>query len=102
MRDRALVVAPERELTTIRQHWSRSRGELRRHLAQAGSACGAEDAARLYNPLVILGTYEQQVLEASTWPFNPKIVKQVAASLVAPILIYGIKVAVGLSGQAWP
>ena len=28
-----------------------------------------------------------------------KIVKQVAASVVAPILIYGIKVAVGLSGQ---
>jgi len=39
------------------------------------------------------------VLETSTWPFNPQIVKQVAASLVAPILIYGIKVAVGLSGQ---
>jgi len=95
----ALVVAQERELATIREHWSRSRDELRRHLEQAGSACGAEDAARLYEPLVVFGTYERQVLEASTWPFNPKIVKQVAASLVAPILIYGIKVAVGLSGQ---
>jgi len=92
----ALVVAQERELTTVRQHSSRCRGELRRHLAQAGSACGAEDAARLYDPLVVFGTYERQVLEASTWPFNPKIVKEVAASLVAPILIYGIKVAAGL------
>jgi hypothetical protein len=92
----ALVVAQQRELTTIRQHWGRARGELRRHLAQAGSAGGAEDAARLYDPLVVFGTYERQVLEASTWPFNPKIVKEVAASLVAPILIYGIKVAVGL------
>jgi hypothetical protein len=95
----ALVAAQERELTTIRQHRSRARGELRRHLAQAGSACAAEDAARLYDRLVVFETYEGQVLEASTWPFNPKIVKQVAASLVAPILIYGTKVAVGLSGQ---
>jgi hypothetical protein len=39
------------------------------------------------------------MLAASTRPFDPKIVKQVAASLVAPILIYGI-VAAGLSGQA--
>jgi len=95
----ALVVAQEHELAIVRQHWSESRDELRRHLAQAGSALGAEDAERLYEPLVVFGTYERQVLEASTWPFNPKIVKQVAASLVAPILIYGLKVAVGLSGQ---
>jgi len=95
----ALMVAQERELAIVRRHWTRSRDELRRHLAQAGSALGAEDAARLYEPLVVFGTYEQQVLDASTWPFNPKIVKQVAASLVAPILIYGLKVAVGLSAQ---
>jgi len=95
----ALVVAQERELAVVRQHLSRSRGELRRHLATAGSEQGAEEAARLYQPLVVFGTYERQLLEASTWPFNPKIVKQVAASLVAPILIYGIKVAVGLSAQ---
>lgn len=96
----ALVVAQERELAIVRQHWSRSRDELRRHLAQTDSASGAEDAARLYDPLVVFGTYERQVLEASTWPFNPKIVEEVAASLVAPILIYGIKVAIGLSSQA--
>lgn len=96
----ALVVAQERELAVVRDHCRRSRDELRRHLAQASSASGAEGAAKLYHPLVVFGTYERQVLEASTWPFNPKIVKEVAASLVAPILIYGIKVAIGLSGQA--
>ena len=96
----ALLAAQERELTTVRQHWTRAREALRQQLAQAGSASGADDAARLYGPLVVFGTYERQVLDASTWPFNPKIVKEVAASLVAPILIYGIKVAVGLSGAA--
>ena len=48
----------------------------------------------------MLGAYESQLLAASTWPFNPKIVKEVVASLVAPILIYGLKVALGLSGGA--
>jgi hypothetical protein len=95
----ALVVAQERELARVRQHGQRARAELQRHLAQAGDALGSDDARRLYEPLVVFGTYERQVLQASTWPFNPKIVKQVAASLVAPILIYGIKVAVGLSDQ---
>jgi hypothetical protein len=95
----ALVDAQERELATIRQHSSRARDELRRHLAQAGAAGGNEEAARLYDPLVVFGTYERQVLEQSTWPFNPKIVKEVAASVVAPILIYGVKVAMGLSAH---
>jgi len=96
----ALVAAQDGELAIVRQHWSRSHGELRRHLDRAGPTGSAEDAARHYDPLVIFGTYERQVLDASTWPFNPKIVKEVLASLVAPILIYGIKLAIGLSGQA--
>jgi hypothetical protein len=45
------------------------------------------------------GAYESQILAASTRPFNPKIVKELVASLVAPILIYGLKIAVGLSGS---
>ena len=94
----ALLAAQERELATVRQHWAQARSTLRRRLAQDGTAGRAEDAASLYNPLVVFGSYERLVLEASTWPFNPKIVKEVAASLVAPVLIYGIKVAVGLSG----
>ena len=50
--------------------------------------------------MVVLGAYESQVLAASTWPFNPKIVKEVMASLGAPFLIYGLKIAIGrLSGS---
>lgn len=95
----ALVVAQDRELAHIRQHWGRSRQALRQQLAHSAADLGAEDAARLYQPVVVLGTYERMVAQASTWPFNPKIVKQVAASLVAPVLIYGLKVALGLSDR---
>lgn len=98
----ALVAAQERELATVRRHWSRARAECLRHQDPAGAEGrderSAEDAARLYEPLVVFGAYERQVLQASTWPFNPKIVKEVAASAIAPVLIYGLKVAVGLSG----
>jgi hypothetical protein len=91
----ALVAAQQRELAVVRQHWSRARSELKRKLAEGA----AGEAAGLYEPIVVLGAYESQLLAASTWPFNPKIVKEVVASLVAPILIYGLKIAVGLSGS---
>jgi hypothetical protein len=91
----ALVAAQQRELAVVHQHWLLARSELKRKLAEGGQ----DDIAGLYNPMVVLGAYESQVLAASTWPFNPKIVKEVLASLVAPFLIYGLKIAVGrLSG----
>jgi hypothetical protein len=89
----ALVAAQQRELAVVREHWSRARSELKRKLAEGA----AVEPAGLYEPIVVLGAYESQILAASTWPFNPKIVKELVASLVAPILIYGLKIAVGLS-----
>jgi hypothetical protein len=89
----ALVAAQERELAVVHHHWSEARSELKRKLAEGGP----REPAGLYEPIVVLGAYESQILAASTWPFNPKIVKELVASLVAPILIYGLKIAVGLS-----
>ena len=91
----ALVVAQQRELAVVHQHWLQARSELKRKLAEGEQ----KDVAGLYDPMVVLGAYESQVLAASTWPFNPKIVKEVLASLGAPFLIYGLKIAIGrLSG----
>lgn len=93
---KALIVAQQRELAVVRQHWLVARSELKRKLAEGGQS----DIAALYDPLVVLSAYESQVLAASTWPFNPKIVKEVLASFVAPFLIYGLKIAIGrLSGS---
>jgi len=88
----ALVAAQERELATVRRHWVRARRELLQKLAVDGQ----DQVAGLYDPIVVLGSYESQVRSASTWPFNPKIVGKIVVSLVAPILIYGLKIAVGL------
>jgi len=89
----ALVAAQQRELAVVRQHWNKARNELKLKLAEGA----AGEPAGLYEPVVVLGAYERQLLAASTWPFNPKIVKELVASLVAPILIYGLKIAIGLS-----
>jgi len=86
----------QRELALVHQHWSTARSEFKRKLAEGA----AGEAAGLFDPIVVLRSYESQVLAASTWPFNPKIVKELVASLVAPILIYGLKIALGLSRNA--
>lgn len=88
---KALVAAQQRELAVVHAHWSRARSELKRQLAEGRQ----DDVVALYGPMAVLGAYESQVLAASTWPFNPKIVKEVMASLVAPFLIYGLKIAIG-------
>ncbi len=92
----ALVAAQRRELDIVHRQWQKARSELKQKLALAADG----DIADLYNPVVVLGAYESQVLAASTWPFNPKIVKEVLASIVAPFLIYGLKIALGRLGAA--
>ncbi len=88
----ALVAAQDRELADVRKRLETVRRELKRRLSQDAE----NDAAGIYRPAVVLGLYEKQVLEASTWPFNPKIVKELVASAAAPVLIYAVKIAVGM------
>ena len=89
----ALVAAQQRELAVVHQHWTTARSDLKRKLAEGA----ADDVGLLYGPIAAVAAYENRVLAASTWPFNPKIVKELIASLVVPVLIYGLKIAIGLS-----
>ena len=92
----ALRAARERELADVRQRLELARGDLKRRLAQQAEP----DLARAYEPVVMLGLYEKQVQEASTWPFNPKIAKELAFSVAVPVLIYFAKLAAGVPGVA--
>jgi hypothetical protein len=51
-----------------------------------------------YFPAVVLGVYEQQVLDAPTWPFNPAVVGRVFASAAAPLGVYFLTLAFGVGG----
>lgn len=66
------------------------------HRDQAGESPGAVQDP--YLRVVVCGIYEKQVLEASTWPFNPIIVRQLFASVVAPLSLYALKLAFGVGG----
>ena len=89
----ALAKAQDKELATVRRDLAATREALL-HQRAAGTAGAAPDA---YLPVVVLGLYEQQVLDASTWPFNPTIVGRVFASAVAPLGVYLLKLAFGVA-----
>ena len=90
----ALVHAQQAELVRIRRDLAVARAALRRDRAQ-DAAGPVEDA---YLPAVVCGMYEKQVLEASTWPFNPTIVGRLFASTIAPLGVYVLKLAFGVGG----
>jgi len=88
----ALARAQDKELATVRRDLSAARDALLRHRGCESSE-SVEDA---YRPVVVLGVYEQQVLDAPTWPFNPAIVGRVFASAAAPLGVYALKLAFGV------
>jgi hypothetical protein len=90
----ALAKAQDKELARVRRDLAAAREALLRH-RDGESAAVVREA---YFPVVVLGVYEQQVLHASTWPFNPTIVRRVFASAVAPLGVYALKLAFGVAG----
>ena len=88
----ALAKAQDEELATVRRDLVSAREALLRHRA-CEPAGPVQDA---YLPVVVLGLYERQVLDASTWPFNPAIVGRVFASAAAPLGVYLLKLAFGV------
>ena len=91
----ALARAQDKELVRVRRDLFAAREALLRHYASE-SKVGVQDT---YLPVVVLGAYEQQVLHAPTWPFNPTIVARVFASAVAPLVVYLLKIAFGVAGR---
>ena len=90
----ALAKAQKRELARVRRDLVATREALHRYWA--GDPAGAVLDA--YLPVVACGIYEKQVLDASTWPFNPAIVRQLFAAAAAPLCVYVLKLAFGIGG----
>lgn len=88
----ALAKAQDKELARVRRDLSAARETLA--CQRAGEMAGAVQDA--YFPVVVLGLYERQVLDAPTWPFNPAIVGRVVVSAVAPLGVYVLKLAFGV------
>ncbi|CAN5807300.1 hypothetical protein BH11PSE8_BH11PSE8_22090 [soil metagenome] len=88
----ALAKAQHKELAKVRRDLIVAREALFRGRDRE-TAAPVQDA---YLPVVILGIYERQVLEAPTWPFDLAIVGRVFASVGAPLAVYLLKLAFGV------
>ena len=88
----ALAKAQNKELVRVRRDLAAARDALVRGRGSE-TAAPVQDA---YLPVVILGAYERQVLDAPTWPFNLALVGRVFASVVAPLAVYVLKLAFGV------
>jgi hypothetical protein len=88
----ALARAQSKELARVRSDLVLARETLV-HERDRETARTVQDT---YLPVVILGVYERQVLNASTWPFNLAIVGRVFASVGAPLVVYLLKLAFGV------
>jgi len=88
----ALAKAQYKELARVRSELVRAREAL----VQKRDCDTARTVQDTYLPVVILGVYERQVLNASTWPFNLAIVGRVFASVGAPLVVYLLKLAFGV------
>jgi hypothetical protein len=88
----ALAKAQDVELAKVRRDLARARATMQSH--RAGEVETAVHDA--YLAVVVLGAYERQVLDASTWPFNPAIVGRVFASAAAPLGVYALKLLFGV------
>ena len=89
---RALAKAQDKELATVRRDLTLAREALVN--GRGSDTPGPMHHA--YLPVVVLGAYERQVLDAPTWPFNLVIVGRVLASVVAPLAVYALKLAFGV------
>jgi hypothetical protein len=90
----ALARAQEKELARVRRDLRAARESMHHHRG-ADPGATAQDQ---YFPVVVCGIYEKQVLDASTWPFNPTIVGRLFASAFAPLSVYVLKLFFGVGG----
>ena len=83
-----MVEAKRRELELAQKHLRAASRELRERAAD-GSMKGAEELSLNIN---IWMNYERRINEVPEWPFNAGIIRRLAASALAPVAVFLIKV----------
>jgi hypothetical protein len=83
-----MAKAKKRELDLVQKHLNSVSRELKDRTAD-GSLKGVEELSSTMTAWV---TYEKRVKEASTWPFNVSIIRNLAMSVLIPAIVYLIKI----------
>jgi hypothetical protein len=87
-----MASAKRRELTMVRKNLSFHRKQLK----EQSSETIMNEREKLFSAIVVWNSYEKQVREAPTWPFNAGILGRLVASSLIPAIIYIIKIILGL------
>jgi hypothetical protein len=83
-----IATVKRRELTLARKHLAAASFELKDRTAQ-GRLEGMEG---LSSTMTSWATYQKLVQDTPTWPFDINIMRRLAASTIAPVLVYLAKV----------
>ena len=89
---RALVLSQTGKLAVIRTNLLQVRTELDVYASQSSTV----DNTQLHARYAAWSFYELQVKDASTWPFDHKMVKQVLGSTLVPLSVYLLKLTGGM------
>ena len=84
--------AKRSELDLVQKHLKEASRELKER-AVGASLKGMED---LSSTITVWINYERRIKEVPEWPFNAGIVRRLAASALAPVAVFFIKVFSGL------
>ncbi|MFC2035779.1 hypothetical protein ACFLUJ_06640 [Chloroflexota bacterium] len=84
--------AKKRELDLVQKHLKKASLELKER-AEDGSLKGAEESSSIITTWV---NYERRIKEIPEWPYNAGIIRRLAVSTLAPVVIFLIKVFSGL------
>jgi len=88
----AMAGAKRRELNLAREHLAAASRELKDETAR--DRLGGME--RLSSTISSWATYQNLVREAPAWPFNAGIIRRLAASTLAPVVVFLIKILSGL------
>ena len=85
---RALSEAKKSKLTLARKHLAEISSELEDRVTKGQR----EGMTELSSTITALATYKREVQEAPTWPFNAGIIRRLLLSMLAPGLVYLVKI----------
>ena len=89
---KAMAKVKNGELEWTQRHLKESSLEFKRKVLEGKLV----DVSAISSTVNFWMNYERRIKETSDWPFNPSILRRLAASIVAPVAVFLIKVLPGL------
>ena len=87
-----MAKAKKKELEWIKKNLKESTLELKQRVFEEKLV----EVSAISSTMNFWMNYERRIKETTDWPFNPSILRRLAASIAAPVAVFFIKVLPGL------